>query len=361
MSDAPPTRVRAGGPAGRADRRRGPAGRGQIRAEAEAVEEEARRRGEQDAERMRDEAAPVEVELNERARRRSCSARTPGAEAEALVGDAKSEADAGARADPGAPWRAAWPPPRRPPPRCSRRRGRCPAGCASSAARSEEQAERILRDVQAAHRRMQADLRVGPEDRPAPEPGADRRGPRAAPRERRPEPRERAPAGAAAQSVRGARRALVGRPRAPDGAGNPLRRPRGAELDDRSRASARAPAAWPWPSTPPRSARRARARAGAAARPVTSANSGCGRQQPHPDAVAERRDRGDRGRQPVLGRARRRVGRPRLEADLPRVHGHGHRARRPRRCWSPCRRRRARPRSGRFARPWPCRSAPPRR
>ena len=38
----------------------------------------------------------------------------------------------------------------------------------------EEQAGRILRDVQAAHRRMQADLRVGPEDRPPPEPDDDR-------------------------------------------------------------------------------------------------------------------------------------------------------------------------------------------
>lgn len=132
-----------------------------IRAEAEAVEEEARRRGEQDAQRLRDEVAREVAKSRKEAVLLGQDART---EAETLVGEAKEEA-ARVRAETQAAVDGRVAAAERAAAEVLEEARALSGGLRQLGRALEEQAERILRDVQAAHRRMQADLRVGPEDR----------------------------------------------------------------------------------------------------------------------------------------------------------------------------------------------------
>ncbi len=259
-------------------------------------------------------------------------------EAETLVGDAKKESDASPRADPARGGR----------PRGCRREGRRRGlGGGPGAVRRPAPARPVAggagradpaRRDQAAHKRMQADLRVGPDGqrRPASAPADEPRGAATAAARRR----------RSADHVR-ARPAASGRIRSRSSTC-----PRGsaATADPLSPLSPARPAAWPWPST--RLPRRLREpdRAGRRPGPVSSATSGCDASSPTrtvlPSGVTEVTVAGSR----LLGRARRRVGRPQLQAHLPRVDGHGDGPVGRVRAGHAFRRRRARPRSGR-ARP----------
>ena len=132
-----------------------------IRDEAQAERKEARAQGKRDAERIRKKAkAEAEAEVMESRKQAVIMGQQAQQEAEQTLAEAQGRRRSGCASRRGAPSRAAWPAPSAPRPRCSRRPRRCPAACTTSGRSLEEHADRILRDVQAAHRRMQADLRV---------------------------------------------------------------------------------------------------------------------------------------------------------------------------------------------------------
>jgi len=155
----------------------------QIRESAEAEARQIRGDAEAELERIREEAKrDGESELNEARKAAILYGQDARREAEALVGEAKKESDQireqTRRAVEGrvvAAEKAAAE---------VLEEARALSGGLRQLGRSlEEQADRILRDVAAAHKRMQADLRIGPGDTtgPSPPPVDPRR-----PRERQP-------------------------------------------------------------------------------------------------------------------------------------------------------------------------------
>ena len=166
----------------------------QIRAEAEDVRKEAREQGKRDAQRIRQKAKDEsEAELMESRKQAVMLGQDARQEAEATIKDAQEESErvreqtrravegrvAGAE-------RAAAE---------VLKEAQALSGGLRQLGRSlEEQADRILRDVQAAHRRMQADLRVQSGDE-LPASSSSGRGTRAVPAEDEPAPpaREAAP------------------------------------------------------------------------------------------------------------------------------------------------------------------------
>ena len=161
----------------------------QIRAEAEGVRKDARDQGKRDAERIRQKAKDEsEAEVMESRKQAVIMGQQAKQEAEQRLKEATEESErvreqtrravegrvAGAE-------RAAAD---------VLKEAQALSGGLRQLGRSlEEQADRILRDVQAAHRRMQADLRVQSGDE-LPESSSSGRGTRAAPDEPEPPARE---------------------------------------------------------------------------------------------------------------------------------------------------------------------------
>jgi hypothetical protein len=164
----------------------------QIRAEAQDARKEARDQGKRDAERIRQKAKDEsEAALMESRKQAVMMGQDARQEAEQTVKDAQAESErvreetrravegrvAGAE-------RAAAE---------VLKEAQALSGGLRQLGRSlEEQADRILRDVQAAHRRMQADLRVQSGDE-LPTSSSSGRGTRSTPAEPEPPPREAAP------------------------------------------------------------------------------------------------------------------------------------------------------------------------